>query len=412
MLSISFCLRIQQPYQFKNYCFNDIGKLHLYEDKTAMAMIMNKLAENCYLPANKIILEQIKKTKGKFRIAFSLSGNTLELFEEFRPDLIDSFRELVDTGCVEILGETYYNSFSWLHSIDEFDRQVKKHDTLVKKIFGYEPLVFRNTEFIHDNKLAKHIAGLGYKGMLTDGVSEILNGRSPNQTYAAPDNDDFGLMLRNAGLSEDIACWIGKAKGSRYALTAEKFLERHSHDTQGNSCNVNVFLDYETFGIHKTGQGIFTFLEELPGAVLLHKQHSFKTPTEVLDDCYPKDIYDVPRLISISDDPGINYRLCDNVKKNEVLKKLYKFEKLVHETGDSRLLATWGKLQAAEHFCFIQGGRSSEMHSYHFTDYVNYTTEKFQQIVNILTDFEISLLTGYAERNKGRFNRQMSTMLF
>jgi alpha-amylase len=412
MPSINFCFRIHQPYQFKSYCFNDIGKLHLYEDKTAMAMIMDKLAENCYLPANKIILDQVKKTKGRFRIAFSISGTTLELFEEFRPDLIKSFKELVDTGCVEILGETYYNSFSWLHSIDEFNRQVKEHDTLVKRIFGYEPLVFRNTELVHDNDLAKHIAGMGYKGMLIDGVAEILNGRSPNQTYAAPGNGDFGLLLRNAGLSEDIACLIGKGKGSRYLLTAEKFADRVFHDHRDGSCSINLFLDYETFGIHKTGTGIFKFLEEMPAAILSNTAYSFKTPTEVLDACYPKDIYDVPVPVSISDDPGINYRFCNNVKQNDVLKKLYRLSKLVYETDDSRVLSTWGKLQAAEHFCFIEESRSFEMHSYHFNDQVNYTIEKFQQIANILADFEISLLADYSERNRGRFRRQLSTMLF
>lgn len=413
MPSISFCFRIQQPYQFKSYCFDDIGKLHLYEDKAAMAMIMDKLADNCYLPANKILLEQIKRSNGKFRIAFSISGTTLELFEQFRPELIDSFRELVDTGCVEILGETYYNSFSWLHSIGEFDRQVKEHEALVKKLFGYEPMVFRNTGFIHDNDLAKHIASLGYKGMLTDGVAEVLNGRSPNQTYAAPGNGDFGLLLRNTELSEDIACWIGKAKGSRYALTAEKFAERVFHDHAGNSCAIHIFLDYETFGIHKTGNtGIFKFLEELPAAILSNNTYSFKMPTAALDDCYPKDIYDVPQTISIGADPGNGRKRCHNIRQNEMLRKIYKLQALVYETGDEQLLRTWRKLQSAEHFCFIEGNHQPGMHAYHYTDHVNYTVEKYQQIANILTDFEVSLITANVEKNKRRFSHQLSTMLF
>jgi alpha-amylase len=253
---------------------------------------------------------------------------------------------------------------------------------------------------------------LGYKGMLIDGAAAILNGRSPNQTYAAPGNGDFGLLLRNAGLSEDIACLIGKGKGSRYELTAEKFADRVFNDHKNDSCSINLFLDYETFGIHKTGPGMFKFLEEIPAAILSNVAYSFKTAVEALDSCYPKDIYDVPMPVSISDDPGINYRFCENIKQNELLRKLYRLGKLVYEADNSRVLSTWGKLQAAEHFCFIEGSRSSEMHSYHFTDQVNYTIEKFQQIANILADFEISLLTDYAEKNRGRFRRQLSTMLF
>lgn len=412
MPSINFCFRIQQPYQFRNYCFEDIGKLHLYEDRTAMAAIMEKLAVNCYLPANKILLEQIKVQDGKFKVAFSISGTTLELFEQFRPDLIDSFRELVNTGCVEILGETYYNSYSWIHSKEEFNRQVMQHEALVKKLFGYEPMVFRNTEFIHDNELAKHIAGMGYRGMLVDGWLEILKGRSPNQIYAAPDNGDFGLLLRNAELSEDIACLFGKGKGSRYALSAEKFAERVFHDHKTNSCNVNVFLDYETFGIHKSGQNIFNFLEKLPGAILANGNYTFKTPAEALDSCYPKDIYDVPKATSMNDGNRNAGALCENLSQNDVIKKLYKLETLVHGSGDERLLSTWGRLQSAEHFCFIAGSREQDMHSYHFTDHANYTVEKYRQIANILTDLEISLITANVEKNRSRFSHRMAAMLF
>lgn len=413
MPSISFCFRIHQPYQFKNYCFNDIGRLGLYDDKVAMANIMNGLAENCYLPANKILLDEIKKAKGKFKIAFSISGTTLELFEQFRPDLIHSFKQLVQTGCVEILGETYYNSFSWLHSKSEFNRQVKAHETLVKKLFGYEPLVFRNTEFIHDNELAKHIAGLGYKGMMTEGIDMILNSRSPNQTYAAPDNGDFGLLLRNTELSNDIAAWIGKARGSRYALTAEKFADRVFHNYPGKSCNINVFLDYETFGIQKTAAtGIFKFLQELPSVILYRGIYTFKTPSEALDDCYPKDIYDLPQNLSIKNDLGEDIKWRLNLEQNDILNKLYKLEMMIKETGEEKLLRTWGKLQSADHFCFINEKPQSGMHVYHFTDLVNYNVEKYRQIVNILTDFEISVITSNIEKNRNRFSHHLSTMLF
>lgn len=411
MPSVNICLRVHQPYQFSSYCFNDIGKLHLYEDRTAMAVTMDTLAENCYLPANKILLEQIKKQTGKFSMAFSISGTTLELFEQFRPDVLESFRQLVNTGCVEILGETFYNSYSWLHSKEEFNRQVKQHEALVQKIFGYEPVVFRNTELIHDNELAKHIAGMGYKGMLIDGNTKVLNGRTPNQTYATPGNGDFGLLLRNAGLSEDIACFFGRGKGSRYSLTAENFAERVFHDQAGGSCSINLFFDYETFGIHKAGKNMFRFLEELPQAILSNPAYSFKTPAEALDNCYPKDLYDVPVPVSISEG-GSSDELCENVKRNDVVRKLYKLEQLVQESGDGQLLSTWGKLQSAEHFCFITGSREQDMQRYQFTDYTNYTLEKYQQIANILTDFEILLITTNVEKNRSRFSRQLAAMLF
>jgi alpha-amylase len=413
MPSVSLCFRIHQPYQFKEYGFNDIGQLHAYEDKVAMAAIMDNIADNCYLPANKILHNQIKNTKGEFRFAFSISGTTLELFDQFRPDLIKSFRQLIETGCVEILGETYYNSLSWLHSKTEFNRQVKKHDALVKELFGIEPLVFCNTELIYDNDLAKHIAGLGYKGIISEGISNILKDRSPNQTYASPDNGDFGIMLRNTALSNEIAGWVGKAKASLYALTAEKFADRVFHSYPDDSCNINIFLDYETFGIHKTSQtGIFNFLEELPAAILSNQHYCFKTPVEVLDKCYPKDIYDAPdtnSLQSNSTDTGI---WTENVKQNNIIKKLYKLERLVTDANDARIQDTWGKLQSADHFSFIPGNQRSTGEIYQLKNPLLCPGEEYQQFVNILTDFEILLIKKNVEKNRSWFSNQVFTMLF
>jgi alpha-amylase len=413
MPSISFCFRVHQPYQFKHYAFKDIGQLHSYEDKVAMAAIMDNLADNCYLPVNKILLDQIKMKKGKFRFAFAISGTTLELFEQFRPDLIKSFRLLVETGCVEILGETYYNSLSWFHSRKEFDRQVKMHEDLVWDLFGVEPKVFCNTELIYDNELAKHIAGLGYKGIICEGATAVLAGRSPNQNYAAPDNGDFGIMLRNAELTNDIAGWIGRAKGSRYVLTAKKFADRVFHNYPQDSCSINIFLDYETFGIHKTAQtGIFIFLDELPAAILSNKSYGFKTPAEVLDYCYPKAIYDVPGTTSLESNGSANCAWSEQAEQNNIVKKLYKLENLVNDCEDERMINTWGKLQSVDHFSFIDGYHRNSGEIYQLKNPTLSPVESYQQFVNILTDFEISLIKNDLEKNRSRFSSFLNTFLF
>ena len=87
---------------------------------------------NCCLPANEIIYEQIIQQENKFKISFSISGIALELFQQYRPDVIRSFKKLAATGCVEFLAETYYHSLSSLYSPAEFQRQVSKHAELYK----------------------------------------------------------------------------------------------------------------------------------------------------------------------------------------------------------------------------------------------------------------------------------------
>lgn len=65
---------------------------------------------------------------------------------EYTPEVVESFKALVKTGCVELLGETYMHSLAALKSEEEFATQVKMHTKLMQDIFGVTPKVFRNTE--------------------------------------------------------------------------------------------------------------------------------------------------------------------------------------------------------------------------------------------------------------------------
>jgi hypothetical protein len=55
----------------------------------------------------------------------------IEQFREYAPEVIDSFKELVATGCVEILAETYSHSLASLVDEGEFKKQVKQHIALL-----------------------------------------------------------------------------------------------------------------------------------------------------------------------------------------------------------------------------------------------------------------------------------------
>ncbi len=190
MPSVCFYFQVHQPYRIKRYSFFDIGNDHFYEDDEKNRAILNKVSEKCYLPANKTILDLIKKHKGKFKVAYSLSGTLIEQLEDFRPDVLKSFVELAKTGCVEFLSETYYHSLSFIYSKEEFNRQVKMHDEKIFKYFDQKPKVFRNTELIYNNEIAAHVESLGFNGILCEGVDKILNGRTPNYVYSSERNKE------------------------------------------------------------------------------------------------------------------------------------------------------------------------------------------------------------------------------
>jgi len=316
---------VHQPYQLKRYLKQDVQVCSCYEDSAADKANINKVADECYLPANEVVYKAIETTKGKFKIAYSISGVILGLLERYRPDVIENFKFLVDTGCVEMLGETYYHSLSSLHSKKEFERQVKMHTRLIYDLFCQTPSVFRNTELIHNNDLAAIVTSLGFKGILCEGIERLLTGKSVNKIYTTP-RESIKLLLRNVTLSDDIAFRFGEEHWDKYPLTAEKFAEWiHLHNS--NTQVINLFMDYETFGIHKKKEtGIFDFLEALPVQILSNADWKFSLPSEIIYEHQTSDVYDVQKTISWEDRSKECCVWCENMMQNNTLKKYIAFK--------------------------------------------------------------------------------------
>lgn len=417
MPSVSLSLKVHIPYRLKKFMPGVNDANNNWFDQQACKEAVDRLADACYLPANRIIYQLIKEQAGRFKIAFSFSGTALELLQKHRPDVLMSFKQLVNTGCVEIFSETYYHSLSWLHSKNEFKRQVQQHDDLIRLLFDAEPAVFRNTELIYNNELAAFIADMGYKGILCEGLEKILAGRPLNQTYAAPGNGDFGLLLRNVGLSDDIAFRFDDLAWNEQPLTAEKYAA-WLHNQQDNTCNVNLFFDYETFGIHKkAASGIFQFLAHLPPAVLSNADWTFVTPTEALDNCYPKDIYDVPLTISWENKEMVSCVWSENMMQNNTLRKIYSLENIVHGSGMPGAMEWWGSLQSADHFYYMCNDGRTANDTYRLLNPFGSAQEAFENYKNAVADFEIRLIQKGLDdiRNKkvvNRFSKVFSTMIY
>jgi alpha-amylase len=417
MSSVSLSFKIHIPYRLKKFTPNAVGIYDRWIDEQACETAVNKLADESYLPTNNILSSLIDEQKGNFKVAFSFSGTALELLQKHRPDVIRSFRQLVKTGYVEIFSETYYHSLSWLHSKSEFKRQVQQHDAMINLLFGLKPAVFRNTELIYSNELAKFIAEMGYKGILCEGLDRILNGRTSNQTYAAPGNGDFGLLLRNVRLSDDIAFRFDDPTWNEQPLTAEKYAG-WLHDQQGHGCNVNLFFDYETFGIHKKSDtGIFDFLRYFPSAILADENWKFVTPSEALENCYPKELYDVPNTISWEDKEMLSCVWSENVMQNNTLRKIYSLEHMANNSTMPGAMEWWGCLQSADHFYYMCNDGRTENDTYRLLNPFASGEEAFENYKHAVADFEIKLIQrGLFEiRSKGSVNqvsKLFSTMIY
>src|SRR4051812_6477499 len=262
MASVCFYFQVHQPYRLRRYSVFDTDRHYFDEFKNAE--ILRKVAQKCYLPATKTILEAIRQHDGRFRVAFSLSGQVLEQFRQYSPETLDLFVELAKTGCCEFLSETYYHSLAFLYSREEFRAQVEQHRLLIQELFGQDPRVFRNTELIYNNDLAHFVSHMGYDGILAEGADQVLGYRSPNFVYRPPHAPRLKLLLKNYRLSDDITFRFSNRSWEQWPLTAEKFA-KWVNQINGNGNVCNLFMDYETFGEHQwADSGIFEFLSEAP----------------------------------------------------------------------------------------------------------------------------------------------------
>jgi alpha-amylase len=389
MVSVCFYFQVHQPHRLRRYSVFDIGHHSHYFDEEKNRQIMEKVAGKCYIPANNTILELINKMNGKFKASYSLSGTFLDQCEKFAPHVIDSFRQLADTGCVEFLDETYYHSLSYLYSKEEFAEQVKMHNKKIRQLFNYKPQVFRNTELIYNNELANYVEKMGYKGILAEGADHILHWRSPNFVYSPKGASSIKLLLKNYRLSDDIAFRFGEKSWNEFPLTAPKFAQ-WANAINGNGNVLNLFMDYETFGEHQwEDKGIFEFLRHMPHEILNHPDNEFLTPSEVVDKYDSVGELDYHNFVSWADIERDLSAWMGNKMQQEALREIYHMETNVKLTRNPQIIDEWRKMQTSDHFYYMctKWFNDGDVHKY-FNPYDS-PYEAFITYMNILNDFKI-----------------------
>lgn len=283
--AIVLYLHVHQPYRVRHYSVFDIANKHdyfeaEYDDRTNNERIIHKVAEKSYLPTNQHLLELLHEHP-EFRLSMSITGTIIEQLERWAPHVLQSFKDLVDTGRVEIVAETYHHSLAFFYSRTEFEAQVRMHERKVQEVFGQTPKVFRNTELSYNNDLAYWADKAGYKGILAEGWDKVLGWRSPNFVYRPAYTDNIRLLMKNYKLSDDIAFRFGDRNWAGWPLTADKF-SHWLNETQDAEI-FNLFMDYETFGEHQWHEsGIFDFLRHLPKE-WLKGDNAFMTVSEAID---------------------------------------------------------------------------------------------------------------------------------
>jgi alpha-amylase len=379
--------QVHQPLRLRRFKFFDIGSGSSYFDNELNREILERIARECYLPANMLLLRLIKKNPA-VKIAFSISGITLDQLDEYTPEVLYSFRALAETGCVEFLAETQYHSLACMIPGREFEEQVQEHSDKIYEYLGVRPSVFRNTELIYSDDIGNRVAQLGFTGIFCDGVEKILGYRSPHHLYQHPEQNGLKILLRNYRLSDDIAF---RFRQNEELLTADKYLS-WLNGIPADQSLINVAMDYETFGEHqKKASGIFTFLEELLGKIARQKNLRMVTPSEAIREEQPREKLSVPHLVSWADRERDLSAWLGNPIQQDAFDTLTSLESKIQTIGDPVLLKCWRLLQTSDHFYYMSTKTDDDgnVHSY-FSPYPS-PYEAFINYMNVLSDFTMIL---------------------
>lgn len=412
MRYICFYFQVHQPYRLRKYRFFDIGQRHDYYDDFQNKYILQRVSTKCYLPMNQLLLELIHRYGERFKVSFSISGVALEQFRDYVPEVIESFRKLAETGCVEFLAETYSHSLAVLKDEEEFAFQVQKQQQLLYELIGYKSTAFRNTELIYSDHIGEVVYNLGYDIMLTEGAKHILGWRSPNYLYYNALNPRLRLLLKNFRLSDDIAFRFSNRAWDQWPLTAEKYVHWLNQIDKREEV-VNLFMDYETFGEHQWPEtGIFDFMRALPHFVFANSDFVFATPTEVANNLQPVSAIHVPYPISWADEERDLTAWLGNDLQDDAFNSLYSFApemKKIRQTFNEyssylepsspilaheewkQLQQDWLRLQTSDHFYYMctKWFADGDVHKYFnpygspYDAYINY--------MNVLSDLALRI---------------------
>ena len=395
MASICFYFQVHQPFRVKPYSVFDIGEDRQYfGDQSHLNLnngrILRKVADKCYLPTNAAMLALLERHP-EFRVTYSISGTALDQFESYAPEVLESFRKLVATGRVDLLAETSHHSLASVFSPEEFRMQVENHVARLERLFGVRPTVFRNTELVYDDRIAKLVEEMGFSGILAEGADHILGWRSPAFVYRPKGCERLSLLLKHYRLSDDIAFRFSNRDWSEWPLTAPKFA-RWVDEVNGNGHLVNLFMDYETFGEHQWADtGIFDFLMHLPDEIMKHPDNDFVTVTEAIRRYPPTAELSVPHTTSWADIERDLSAWRSNPMQEAALTAVFALENDVKRSGDPGLIEDWRRLTTSDHFYYMctKWFSDGDVHKY-FNPYSS-PYDAFVSYMNVIHDITLRL---------------------
>ncbi|MDR0979728.1 MAG: glycoside hydrolase family 57 protein [Candidatus Nomurabacteria bacterium] len=383
--TIVLYLHMHQPWRVRPYSLFEVGQDHEYYGADN-ERVFKKVADKSYRPML-TLLGKLLKQHPDFCFSLSVTGTFLEHAEHWGPDIIAKLQDLVKTGRVEIVAETYYHSLAFFYDETEFEQQIKLHQAKIKELFGIKSTSFRNTELAYNDALAEKVAEMGFKSIVAEGWDKILGWRGPGYVYNAKANKPLRLLLKNYRLSDDIAFRFSDKKWSEHPLSAQKYLSWAKSAT-AEAPLLNLFMDFETFGEHQWADtGIFEFFEKFV-EFWLKDGGDFATISEAAEQNAPKDTISMPETVTWADTERDLSAWVGNAMQRESLRHLYSLLPEILQRNDKKLLADFRNLTTSDHVYYMctKYWNDGDVHAY-FSAYES-PYDAFLFVTNAIRDLE------------------------
>ncbi len=354
MKKLNLVIEVHQPMRLRTYRFTEIGSNHHYYDDYENEYNIRKVSEECYIPFNKLLLDSLSANGNRFNLAFLFSGIVLDQFELYAPEVIDSYKSLIDTGQVGLLSGSYSNSFGLLPGNKEFNKQVTLLKNRIRYLFGNNSVIYNNEYIIPSDPSRPGISLL---------VRNIKPGYGSEQLFTSQFRD-------------------------LQPFSADKFKTFLDSIPMKNDSIATLFIPYSISGDYRN-MWLNDFLESLPHEI-------FSEP----DNSYPGNLktngISRPELID-STTGSLSYEnfespcsSCNEMQK-DAFDKLYSLSRKIDLCSDTAVNRDWLYLQSRDHFYFMdqeiyeegKPGREFIPYDSSFLAYINY--------MNVLEDFSYRL---------------------
>jgi alpha-amylase len=384
MKQICLIFHTHQPVRLKNYRFYEIGGNNSYFNEEYNQNWLTKTANKKFIPVNKVLSGIFNNPELQFKVSFSFSGSTLDLFEAFTPNLIENLKMMNQRGNVEFLGETYTHISSEKSSHEDFVLQIENQKKKLFNLFGQIPRSFRNNGMYCNSFLSSFLPDLGYKVLLNHSPEVFVSLSHKNTSFHFPERPNIKLLFGNKEIAQAIE--NPKAiKGKNKAMTAD-MLTTWINNLSEEENIVTLYIDYSAFIKDQSpDMDLLDFLRELPKKAKA-ANIGFITPVEISNGKkFTSSPLPMPSVKLPEKEPIKN--IVDLQLQQEIYNLLFSLKEKVYQTNNDSLIKTWYYLQDNSHFRTWEQKESNDQNKEDFQE----TIGTYITLRNILQDLSFKV---------------------